>query len=206
MHVICAHNLCISVEIRVDGSCGFWPLFLYRAVGAFFSSRLRNEIRSRPCDHFLMFCALPVAVGLIVLIHPAWLKRYEERGKAFTRVEQAGGWEVLKRDCLIIASRATNYDHGDLVWLKNMTNFPPLPPGVAALDPYQIRCTREGSASIVRVHVLGHHSTDFAWPEYWLWFYCGDQPNNNEPKVDIRSAWFSVTKRKVASGVFEVTY
>lgn len=113
---------------------------------------------------------------------------------------------MLKENCLVIASRATNYERGNLVWLKYMTNFPPLPPAVAALNPFEIRCNDEGSARIVRIHVLGHHSTDGAWPEYWLWFYCGDPPESYVPNVEFRSRWFNVTKRKVTNGVFEVTY
>lgn len=187
-------------------SLGFSLLFLYRTVGAIFSSRLRDQIRNKPFAHFRMFCAIPIVVGLTAFMHPAWLKRYEERSKALKMVEQAGGWDALRKDCSVIASRATNYEYGDLVWQKYMTNFPPLPPSVAVLDPYQIRCTHEGSASIVRIHVLGHHSTDFAWPEYWLWFYCGDKPENYAPTVNPLSAWFSVTKRSMANGVFEVTY
>ncbi len=184
---------------------GLALLFLYRAIGAIFSLRLRNRMRDNPFAHFLMFCAIPVAVGLVLLIHPGWLKRYEERRQVLKKVEQAGGWDALRRDCLVIASQATNFERGDMGWLKYMTNFPPLPSAVSTLDPLRFTCTYDGAGSVVRFHVLGHYSTDGAWPEYWLWFYCGEGTESYVPKVNFGGGRFGVTVRMITNGIFEVT-
>ena len=199
-------SIALLLIVALIFSLAFSVVFLYRIIGAAFSSQLRQKISSKPFVHFLMFCAIPLSIGLVILIHPAWLKRHEERKIAFERVKQAGGWDALKKDCLILAKQQTNYEHGDLIWLRYNTNFPPLPSAIAALKPFQVRCNPSEPVPVVRIHVVGHHSTDFAWPEYWLWFVCGETPDNYSPKLGFHSGWFRTTIQKLTNSVFEVTY
>ena len=203
--------IALPLFVALLASLLFSLVFLFRIVGAMFSSQLRREIRSKPFVHFMMFCAIPISVGLVVLIHPTWLKRYEERKTALERVKQAGGWDAIKRDCLLIANRWTNNEEY-ISFLKN--NTVSLPPAIAALKPYRVRCYNEASrwpvntpqrstacsTPIVQIHVTGLKSTDNSWPRYNFWVVCGESPENYVSKIA------GVHVRQITDSVFEVVY
>jgi hypothetical protein len=189
-------------------SLAFGFVFLYRIVGAAFSSQIRHEIRKKPFAHFLMFCAIPISVGLFLLIYPTPLKIHEERKIVLERVKMAGGWNAITRDCFVIANQWTNYE----IYVRlARTNSVSLPPAIAALKPYEVRCypdasVRQGESTIpiVRIHVVGLMSTDNAWPRYWLWIVCGETAKNHVPKTTLPNIWHSESIRKITDSVFEV--
>jgi hypothetical protein len=73
-------------------------------------------------------------------------------------------------------------------------------------QPYEVRYYPNDPIPAIRIHVLGHHNTDFAWPEYWLWVVCRETHENYKPELKYQSQWFPPTIRKMTNSIFEITY
>ena len=201
MPEIIAIPLVIALMVSLVCCC----LFLIQVVGALFSEKNRKELRNKPFAYFLMFWAMPISFGLILLLNPTPLKLHKERKIAFERIQAAGGWDAITRDCLALESQHTN-DQEYLWWYGYKTNSEALPPAIAALKPYRVTYYPYDNVPIIRIHVLGQHSTDGAWPEYWLWFVCREMPQDYVPKLNYPSEWFPLNIRKMTNSIFEVTF
>jgi hypothetical protein len=123
-----------------------------------------------------MFFAIPISIGFVFLINPLPLKIYELRKLARERIGEAGGLDVIKRGCVIVANESSNRE--EFIWMSDKTNSFQLPPAISALKPFMVLADApEISGNFiptVRIHILGHHSTDNSWPEYWLWYVGSD--------------------------------
>jgi hypothetical protein len=64
---------------------------------------------------------------------PVWVERHHQRQKVTERVQSAGGWGALKRDCLSLTETNEAFRWGN--WRDN--SFA-LPPTLAALRPQEI--------------------------------------------------------------------
>jgi hypothetical protein len=103
----------------------------------------------------------------------AEVERNTERQQILERIESAGGWTALKRDCEALAS-----EHQDFNYSWSFTqNFNGLPPAIAALNPMRVDyyCPKEiaelkkdgtgfsasiiGTNVVVRIFIYGAHST-----------------------------------------------
>lgn len=89
---------------------------------------------------------------------PKILERHSQREKVMERVRSAGGWDAIKKDCVVFAEKNTNgfYSH----WRD--TNG--LTPVIIALKPMIVEyyppygCVR---IRIFGIHATGGHSTPF---------------------------------------------
>src|SRR6185503_7194947 len=80
-------------------------------------------------------------LGVIVLVPiwsvswpPAWMDRRNQRKRVLERIQSAGGWAALQRDCDNLMEQ---YRESVFVWSWGSTN--PLPPAIAALKPQELR-------------------------------------------------------------------
>ena len=113
-------------------------------------------MRKHPVVHLVWGCF--AFVGALVFwgaLNPAmWppssFERREQRQKVLERVQTAGGWDAIRRDCMALAAQNTNgfYSHwGD-------TN---LPPAILALKPMMVEYHPEYGC--VSMRIFGMHST-----------------------------------------------
>jgi hypothetical protein len=144
-------------------------------------------------------------------------ERNTERQQILRRIESAGGWTALKRDCDILASQHQDFNY---TWFEWPSNPNPLPPAIAALQPIRIDyyCPKEiaemkklevgpggsytanqiGTNVVVRIWLFGQHSTGgHDLPGYGLEVLCETSVTN------YMHFPTNLTYRKVAEGIYE---
>jgi hypothetical protein len=183
-------------------SSWFAVMSVINLLTALFSNESQKKISARPVFLFSWLITIPLSVFLFFLIHPSPLKLQKEKRIAFERVQAAGGWEAIKRDCSLL----TNQSDGYFVWFRRSTNYADLPPAIAALKPFEVRSFTDERlhVPIVRIHVLGLTSTDDAWPHYGFWIICGETPADYKPKFDFSAMNFRGYARLITNSVFEI--
>ena len=152
-------------------------LFLVRCLCAPFSSQIRRQMSRHRALHLIWAgFGLFTAFGLLDLVHSmawpyTWLERRAQRERVAERVQSAGGWDSLRRNCLTLAER---YKSDPMVWNRYPVFSNTLPAAVAALNPKRVEYypPRFGSDfndsdfPIIRITVFGAHSTggrDIPW-------------------------------------------
>jgi hypothetical protein len=152
-------------------------LFFVRLLCAPFSPRILKQMSRYRKLHFLWgCCAITAACFLYLAVHPSawppvWLERRAQRQELLERVNSAGGWAALKRDCDAFADARRDDSH-PFIWYPGLDNNA-LPPAMLALKPrsiefYPRKVLRQfgangsqwfGSNVVVRLSVFGAHST-----------------------------------------------
>jgi hypothetical protein len=138
-------------------------LFIIRLVVALFSEKVSNQMHRHPVIHAVWGCfafiGILVFLGVLnpVMWPPISLERREQRAKITERVQSAGGWDSVRRDCISFAEQHTNgfYSHWD------DTN---LPPAILALRPMMVQYEPQYgclSMRIFGIHRTGGHSTPY---------------------------------------------
>ena len=151
-----------------------------------------------------------VAIGLFILVFilpsclmwwpPASVERREQRQKVAERVQAAGGWDAIRRDCVWLAEQYTNgfYSH----WGE--TNA--LPPAILALKPRTVEYSpADGRVSmrIFGIHSTGGHST----PYFGLEVVTSGKTEGYKPGVGYGGGVignFHSTYRQVVEGIYEI--
>ena len=143
---------------------------------------------------------------------PRWLEKREQRHQLLERVQSAGGWEALKRDCIALAKQ---HQDDQFVWYYGDLNS--LPPAIAALKPKDVTYyspkvlkdfPEERHLSIVRIMIFGQHPTmGHTVPEFGLEVMCGDSGEIYEPPPRPYITAPAVVywqSQKVADGIYEI--
>ena len=191
-------------------------LFLVRLLCAPFSNRVSEEMRRHPIIHSIWACfaVLGFLVMMGVLNPAAWpptfVERHTQRKKVVERVQAAGGWEKLKRDCILLTQTNdwVNWYH------RSTNNSVPLPPSLAALQPQQVHFvtprllgenSEEERIPIVRIKVFGMHSTGgHSTPYFGLEVVTGPSSQGYTPKPRPAAAGNGhLYYQKVADGIYE---
>jgi hypothetical protein len=146
--------------------------FLARLVCAPFSEKVSDEMRRHPVLHWIWagfaFFGVLWFLGLTGFLNPMrWFPpSVERRGqwqKVLERIEAAGGWEAIQRDCDALVAQ---HRDGGLSWHRGETNA--LPPALAALDPWEVRYDSSAvlrhtkdkpRAAVVHIKIFGIPST-----------------------------------------------
>jgi hypothetical protein len=144
-------------------------LFIVRLIVAPFSAKASEEMRRHPVVHIVWGCFAFVGVLIFMgVLDPAmWpprsVERREQRAKVMERVQAAGGWTTLQKDCDALVEQ---YRDSAYIWHRGSTNA--LPPSIAALKPWEVRfyspTVLRGSdyaseVPVVRIKIFGIHST-----------------------------------------------
>ena len=147
--------------------------------------------------------SLGAALVLVGLILPALarpkrrvplpVQRERQRQLAYERIQTAGGWEFLRRECqALFAERGR-----DLFWRPPATlmttsgaitnvDCGPLPSVLARLQPRQIRAVSL-EPPVVRIHVFGYQRTGGGVPYYDLYIVCGPAPDDYVPLSNLKA-------------------
>jgi hypothetical protein len=126
-------------------------------------------MRRHPVIHWIWggFAFLGVLLFLGVL-NPMWwpppsVERRGQRQKVLERVEAAGGWAAIQRDCDTLVSQ---HRDSTFYWHRYDTNA--LPPALAALNPWEVRFYSpsvlrdfkdQPQVAVVRIKIFCMHST-----------------------------------------------
>jgi hypothetical protein len=128
----------------------------------------------------LLYFQFPTIIALVNAWPPAFIERRTQREQVLERIQSAGGWQALQRDCATIVeqNRGTYF-----VWFRGHTNA--LPPSIAALKPREVRFS-DSQPEIVEIKVFGYRSTDGHQPPYFgLRVVSGAGADSYKPK-DMR--------------------
>ena len=144
-------------------------------------------------------------------------QRTRQRKTVQERVQAAGGWTSVRKECeslLKNSSRAFHWElPGHFVGVRDSTRRPsvsyetniddaPLPTGIAALNPHRLEgYALDSEPPIMRINLFGGRSTGTRGiPYYDIWIICGPAPDGFTPQLDFSPR---VIKR-IADAVFEV--
>jgi len=184
---------------------------------ASFSSKVSEQIRKQPICHGVWACF--AFLGLLVFLGvldpsawpPAFMERRAQRAEVIERIHSAGGWEVLRRDCMLLVQ--TN---DQIYWIRWHTNgAPPLPPAVAALQPKEVyffspkllgEHSDEPRIPVVRIKIFGEHSTGgHSRPYFVLEVVTAPSAEGYTPKErPAASGNGHLNYQKVSDGVYEI--
>lgn len=161
----------------------------------------------------LALLALPVFWRLLIsgAFPPAWYERRTQRQKINERVQAAGGWEALRRDCITLAK--TN-ENEIFRWARWVTNSPILPPAILALQPQEVYYVSskfhtgvpdESQIPIVVIKMFGSHSTGgHSTPFFGLEVVASPSRYDYAPNAGRVYGQWHTGYRKVSDGVYEV--
>jgi hypothetical protein len=141
---------------------------------------------------------------------PAWYERRAQRQKVKERIQAAGGWEALRRDCIAFAGTNEN-----IRWLRWVTNAPTLPPVIMALQPQQVyyvspkfraKDSREPKIPIVQIMLFGTPSSGgHLTPYFGLEVVATPSKEDYTPEPHPAVPGFGHNDyRKVSEGVYEI--
>ena len=144
------------------------------------------------------------------------MTRSTQRQQVLERVQAAGGWGALRRDCAALASTNT----GGFSWSRLGHDTNSLPPAIAALRPRRVDfyphqvyphgtwwSSATHSDAAVRIFVFGTHNTDgHDQPSLGLDVLCESGVTSYTPPYNWRSDiplryW---KYRKIADDIYEV--
>lgn len=107
--------------------------------------------------HFLLYIFLGLLLLFIIAPNflmwwpPVWIERRAQREKLAERVQVAGGWDVVRQDCIVLSEQNTNG------FRSNYRDTNGLPPAIAALKPMMVEYYPPYGC--VRIRIFGMHST-----------------------------------------------
>ena len=197
-------------------------LFLSRLLVAPFSRKIQEQMRKHPWLHVIWSGLVPVASYLFYLVAwpsawpPEWLERHNQRQEVLRRIQSAGGWAALKRDCDALAA-GYNSDRYHFEWSSGNTNS--LPGAIAALRPTKVEFYPRkvldmfrsgniplfGSNLVVRITIFGFHATG-GRDQQWLGLDVVCEPgltNYNPVRRRFTPPWGYWRYRKVAPDIYE---
>ena len=174
-----------------------------------------NQNRSFDWIFWILIVLLAPYLFLMLLnsesFPPRWYELRAQRQKMEARVQSAGGYEMLRRECMAFAQ--TN----EMVhWFRWHTNDSPvLPPAISSLQPLQVDYVSpkllgphsdEPSFPIVRIKIFGMHSTGgHSTPFFGLEVVATPSSENYTPKArPAASGNGHLGYQKVSDGVYEI--
>jgi hypothetical protein len=183
-----------------------------RMIMALVSRASARQLRKHWKVHVLWFLAIP-AVCLIFWPYignawpPLWWERQALLNEMQAKVQSAGGWEALKKDCLAFSEQ--HKDESGSSWHRNDTNG--LPASIVALQPQRVefylpdvgKNFNDSGMPIVRITVFGANATGGrGTPWIGMDVLCGNPTKDYLPKRN-RSSDRDWRYRKVTEGVYE---
>jgi hypothetical protein len=136
-----------------------------------------------------------LAVGLLALLFLKFSKpsitaqRETQRKRVLQRIQIAGGWDALEKECIALAEENKN---GLLHWGKWPDNQAILPPAIAALEPKEIKfrpyesrdtSNHPSEVPIIQIKIFGTHATgNRARPYYGLEVISGPGGETYKPR------------------------
>ena len=149
-----------------------------------------------------LWLAMIVFGGLTIWWPPEWLEHRRQRAAMMARVQAAGGWDAVRRDCLALARQNTNgfYSHPMLT-----TNG--LPPALIKLGARYVQYYP--AAGLVDIQIFGIHSTGgHSIPYFGLAVVTSGNIERDRPRPSgpgrIGRDYHNATIKPVAEGIYEI--
>ena len=175
---------------------------------ALFNQKLRATVRRNVFLHCAWFISLPFA-GILILPQwpPLWLERRAQRSTALARVQSAGGWEAIMRDCVALTHR---HEEEGLRWSRTNDTGLLIPAALKKLDPSDIAyepIDKPGtSINIIRLKIFGNATPGRRpVPYYGFEVVFGSNAANYlpKPRSGVLGEGFS-TNQTVANNIYEI--
>jgi hypothetical protein len=201
----------------------FGLMFFVRVLLGPFSPKIWEQMRKHPILHTIwgLFAILSFYFVFVFIPTgpPAWVDRIDQRKKLQERLNIAGGWNAVRRDCTLFVSNRTDYFY----WFPPATNvhitafsngvainyttnldYGILPPALAALKPREM----EYRPPVMQIRLFGMHSTGgHSTPYFGLEIVCVTNAAEYHPDLvgsgGVKGNHHSNYKQ-VAEGVFEI--
>jgi hypothetical protein len=132
-----------------------------------------------------VFLLLPIVFQIATTWPPMSIERGRQRKEILQRVQAAGGWEALRRDCEMLVEQ---HKQEAFFWGRADTNE--LPVAIAALRPMRLtvgspRVLLEGvEVPVARIQVFGSYRiVGHSIPYFWLEIAAGPNAHRYKPKV-----------------------
>ena len=155
----------------------------------------------------VLFVLFYMAIPTLVSWPPHWLERARQRQMVYQRVQDAGGWEAIRRDAneLVQKYASTGYTWFALLKLKDE---PAPPASFASLKPKQVDLYDEADGMCsVRINIFGYHSTGGRGQDSYTVKIVCPYPTNMPRHFHVNEdAKVRYGNRKIAEGIFEVTH
>jgi hypothetical protein len=170
------------------------------------SLEIGGQIAYYVCKWVTIMFVCYLGLHLLAFWPPHWLEKMRQRKIVVERVQEAGGWEIIKRDCndLVQSNAETGYQ-----WYSrwNDTNSAALPKSLAALKPRMVDLWLEKDGVVaIRIVIFGAHATGGRGQDFYSlkvicpWPQSAKFPFTVDPSIKVRYG-----DRKMAEGVYEVT-
>jgi hypothetical protein len=143
-----------------------------------------------PLGLLVLFFMLP---SLLTCWPPASVERRTQRQRLTERVQLAGGWDVIRRGCIVLAEQNTNGFYSN--W-----HDPNLPPAIVALRPIFVQY--EPTPGRVSMRIFGIHSTPYFGLEVVTRKAESYKPGEGYG-IGVIGNYHS-TFREVAEGIYEI--
>ena len=150
----------------------------------------------------LLVAACLVAMGAIFIGESSSSRLKNERRVTEERVQAAGGWQVVQRECESLLTNAAlqSYREKGTYWVPHAGE---LPAGLESLQPRTVRFQVATShPAVLELKLFGSGKTDWT-PYFGLWIACGAGRTNYIPDGEAEGDHPYFDER-VSDGVFEV--
>jgi hypothetical protein len=196
-------------------------MFFVRFLLGPFSPKIWEQMRKHPILHVIwgLFAVLSFYFIFVYTGPPAWVERIDQRKRLQERVNAAGGWDMVRRDCALFVSNRTDsfywypsatnvhftsFSNGIAVNYLTNLDYGTLPPALAALKPREIRYHPPAmQIRLFGMHSTGGHSTPFFSLEIVCSTNAAEYHSQNGINGGVSEKSRS-TYRQVADGVFEI--
>jgi hypothetical protein len=137
---------------------------------------------------------------LMKLGPPQWLERHQQRQKLTARVKAVGGWDTIKRDCLLLVKehpRGFQTHRGDTEGL---------PPALVGLEPVHVDYHRTQDRVVIRLFGL-HNPSGHSSPYLGLEILTGPPKEGYQPGKGYGGNGvgnYHSRNRILAEGVYEI--
>lgn len=191
--------------------------FPVRIITSLFSQETCDQIRRNPRLHALWGI---LAFGSFLFLYvfssgawpPRWFERKQQRAQVLERVNAAGGWDVLRNECVdLMKAHQTN---GFFWFHRNDTNI--ASSTLLALKPQEVRFepydSRNSNNLVVEIKIFGMHSTGgHSTPAYWIFVLCNTNADTTSyvPSIVQSDAGYPYGHprhhyRQITNNIFEI--
>ena len=149
-------------------------------------------MRRHPVIHVIWGCLASIVIlSFLALMNwyrwpPLFVERKAQRAKVVERIQAAGGWAALQRDCDALMAE---YHDSAFIWRRG--NKDELPPTIAALNPQSVifysadmvRGSKDfPQIPLVQIKIFGAHSTGgHSIPYFGLEVVCSTNSASYQP-------------------------
>ena len=173
--------------------CGTAVAYGILVIVAAFSTKVQKWMRRQPVAHALLRCLAFVGILFFLGIlnvnmwPPLFVERRGQEATVVERIQSAGGWPALQKDCEALAE---NHPDSGFQWVRGFdTNE--LPRSIIALNPQEVRFDSPEAlrdfpdgpkVPVIQIKIFGLHATGgHSTPYFGLQVVCDTNAMSYRP-------------------------